>query len=418
MVTSLAAFLAKFLGFLSSSESDFQLTSADITSTITVTAPALTQMASGIIVHRVKSGDSFSSIAERYGVNPQSIIAANKAISDFSRSHKDLWVLRPGEAVRFNFSSDGEIEKIEVEVSKLGEVHFRLNAQRQFTADYIEYPLFHKERVAVGEIKKSFAEAAQKAGMSYSVVDDLVDLFSDRVSFQRDFRVGDRFSAIYREQTTGEGVDPVSVTILAAAMNVNGKKLVAVRYLGDDGKARYFNQDGKLIGDTFLRYPLKFSRISSTFSTARFHPILRRNKPHNGVDFAAPTGTPVRAVASGVVEMAGRNAGAGNMIKIKHNDRFSTAYMHLSRIMRGVTRGRRVERGQVIGAVGQTGLATGPHLHYSFFDRGKYVDPLKIELPGAEFLAAGQQVDRTYLGRVLFTLGHYQSLDLDEFIRE
>jgi murein DD-endopeptidase MepM/ murein hydrolase activator NlpD len=180
--------------------------------------------------------------------------------------------------------------------------------------------------------------------------------------------------------------------------------------VGADGKARYFDAKGKLLGDTFLRYPVKFSRVSSSFSDARLHPVLKRRIPHNGVDFAAPVGTPVRASADGTVTFVGRKGPSGIMIKVKHNARYRTAYLHLSRIAKGIKRGTRVSRGQVIGAVGATGRVTGPHLHYSFYDRGKYVDPMKIELPTIEGLNKGNRIAKSYLKRVVVTLERYERL--------
>ncbi|MCB0334600.1 MAG: M23 family metallopeptidase, partial [Bdellovibrionales bacterium] len=144
---------------------------------------------------------------------------------------------------------------------------------------------------------------------------------------------------------------------------------------------RYYDEAGESIGNYFLRYPVRFSRISSVFSTSRFHPILQRRKVHNGVDFAAPTGTPVRSVADGIVLSASYNRASGNMVKIRHTNKYSTAYLHLSRIAKGLRKGQRVKRGEVIGAVGSTGYATGPHLHYSLYENGRYVDPMKTKLP-------------------------------------
>jgi murein DD-endopeptidase MepM/ murein hydrolase activator NlpD len=134
----------------------------------------------------------------------------------------------------------------------------------------------------------------------------------------------------------------------------------------------------------FLKSPIRYSRISSRFTTKRFHPILQFNRPHLGVDYAAPIGTPIRAVGDGVIMSAGRNGGAGNMIKLQHNSTYSTAYKHLNGFAKGIHSGARVHQGQIIGYVGTTGLSTGPHLHFEFFQNGKYVDPLGRKFPSAE----------------------------------
>jgi murein DD-endopeptidase MepM/ murein hydrolase activator NlpD len=169
--------------------------------------------------------------------------------------------------------------------------------------------------------------------------------------------------------------------ITSASLKTNGNLLVAVRHTNEKGESHYYDELGNPIGNYFLRYPLSFSRISSTFSYSRFHPVLKRARPHNGVDFAAPVGTPVRAVGDGIIEISGMRGAAGNMVKISHGNRWSTAYLHLHRISKDVRPGTRVSRGQVIGTVGSTGLSTGPHLHFSLYDRGRYVDPLKTNLP-------------------------------------
>jgi murein DD-endopeptidase MepM/ murein hydrolase activator NlpD len=217
--------------------------------------------------------------------------------------------------------------------------------------------------------------------MPFAVVNDLVDLFSGRVEFRKHLHVGDGFSVIYTSRLAADGSELEPGPIRAASLQIDGKLYVAVRHAALDGSVRYFDEKGDPLGNYFLRYPLQFTRISSAFSTARFHPLLRLNRPHNGVDFAAPIGTAVRSVADGVVVAAGYFGEAGNMVKIQHGDRYSTAYLHLSRISTGIRTGTRVSRGQLIGAVGQSGLATGPHLHFSLYDRGQYVNPLAIELP-------------------------------------
>jgi murein DD-endopeptidase MepM/ murein hydrolase activator NlpD len=153
-----------------------------------------------------------------------------------------------------------------------------------------------------------------------------------------------------------------------------------VRYVAKDGAVRYFDEKGEMPTKSFLRYPVQFTRISSVFTHARFHPVLKISRPHNGVDFAAPIGTPVRTVGDGVVTFAGWNNGGGNMIRIAHDSRYTTEYMHLSKIAQGVKTGVRVARGSVIGALGNTGLSSGPHLHFGLFDRGSYVDPMKAKI--------------------------------------
>jgi len=265
-------------------------------------------------------------------------------------------------------------------------------------------------QVFFGVIQKSFSATAQKSGMPQDAIDDLVDLFSDKINFSRDLRLGDRFTVIYRKPENGkEGA------VLAAAFEVNDKDFVAIRYVGSDGKARYFDQTGNALGQNFLRYPLKFTKISSAFSDARFHPVLKRTRPHNGVDFSAPIGTPVRTVADGRIVFAGYRGTSGIMVKIRHDERFTTEYLHLKSIQPNLRKGTFVAQGQVIGEVGMTGITTGAHLHFGLFDRNKYVNPLTADLPLSKKLGRGQQISQTYLERVIFTLRHYQRVQLSSY---
>lgn len=263
-----------------------------------------------------------------------------------------------------------------------------------------------KERIFTGTIQNGLIQSIKKSGAPKEAVDEIADLFSDRVDFNKDVKNGDKFTIIIREGAQKKrGIR----SILACAIEVKGKILTAIQYIGADSKPRYFDESGLLIANTFLRYPVKFSRISSTFTHARFHPILKRSRPHHGVDFAAPVGTPVRTVGSGIVEQAEFNREAGNMVKIKHNQQYSTVYFHLSRIAAGIKKGVKVTRGSLIGYLGSTGLSTGPHLHFGLFDRGKYVDPLKAKLPIDTAISSQYKIDGTYLKRALFTLNHFQS---------
>ncbi len=236
------------------------------------------------------------------------------------------------------------------------------------------------KRLVSGAIEKSFAASADDAQIPAAVVDQFVDLLSERVEFRRDIRRGATFSIMYAEPDASDLKSARSGTLLAASLRNNGQTMAAIRYDDGRGKIAYYDETGMLLGRQFLRYPLKFSRISSAFSQARFHPTLQRSRPHNGVDFAAPTGTPVRAVADGVITIAGSRGEAGTMLRISHGDRYSSAYLHLNSIARGLQTGARVRRGQLIGTVGMTGAATGPHLHFSLFDRDLYINPLKAKL--------------------------------------
>ena len=381
------------------------------------TLPKVSRESDSFLVHHiVKRGETLGGIFSNLGLRSEDAVAVHSELEKIRKEKNLPSVLRTGRGLSIHLDSNGLFKTLQSAVSRDTEVFIKKGSDSTFLGVVEELPKSTQERVVMGAIESSFSPAARSAGLPFNAIDDLVDLFGDRVVFHRDFRKGDRFSVIFRDTILDDGTSLGQGNILAAALEVDSQLNVAVRYVGSDGVARYFDRDGDLLGSSFLRYPVKFSRISSTFSRSRFHPVLKRRRPHNGVDFAAPTGTPVRSVADGAIMFAGRKGGNGKMVKIRHTQRYSTAYLHLSRITSGLRRGRRVKRGQVIGAVGMTGLATGPHLHYSFYDRGKYVDPLAIKLPRVEKLKKGQKIDSAYLKRVMYTLRHYQNVEMNQAV--
>ena len=292
--------------------------------------------------------------------------------------------------------------------SKDNLVTVRKIAGGNYVVEKVKVSRVDREGVALGQITTNFREAAKRAGLSPATADNLVDLFDTRVNFSK-LQYGDKFTVIVSASQLEDGRVLKGNDILAAAISYNGKDYMAVRYVGTDGKTKYFDESGSIIGDFFLRYPVKFSRISSIFSNSRLHPILKIRRPHNGIDFAAPTGTPVRAAGDGVVIKAGKDGTRGNYIYIQHSKRYMTNYYHLSKIDKSVKRGGQVKRGQIIGAVGTTGLSTGPHLHYGFFDNGKFVNPLTIKLPTLDTMDKGNRINESYLRKVVFTLENYQN---------
>ena len=237
-------------------------------------------------------------------------------------------------------------------------------------------PLRAGTRVASGTIESSLFAATDAAFIPDAVAIQMAEIFSADIDFNRELRKGDRFSVIF--ETLWADDEPVnwnqgSGRVLATEFINNGKTLQAVWF--DEGKGGYFDFNGQSKRRAFLTSPLEFSRVTSGFAM-RFHPVLKKWRAHLGVDYGAPTGTPVRSVGDGVVEFAGRQNGYGNVIEIRHGSRRSTVYAHLSRI--DVRQGQRIDQGQRIGAVGATGWATGPHLHFEFHVDGQHHDPLEI----------------------------------------
>lgn len=232
-----------------------------------------------------------------------------------------------------------------------------------------------------GIIEYSLYQSVVDSGASPMLVNDLADVYAWEIDFFG-LQKGDAFKVFYEKyEVNGE---PAGIgEIKAAWFNHMGEEFYAVAYDQGDGE-EYFDEEGGSLRKTFLKAPLKYSRISSHFSYSRLHPILKIRRPHLGVDYAAPTGTPVVAVGDGLVTRARYSGGGGNMVKIKHNSNYETAYLHLSKYGKGIKSGVRVKQGQVIGYVGSTGMSTGPHLDFRFYKNGKAVDPLSIDPPSAE----------------------------------
>jgi len=215
---------------------------------------------------------------------------------------------------------------------------------------------------------------------------------------------GDRFKVIYEEQYVDSatlGID----RILAASFYSEGKIYYAIPFK-QDGKEDFFDEEGNSLRKAFLKAPLRFSHISSRFSNSRYHPILKIRRPHHGVDYAAPTGTPVHAIGDGKVIAKGYNGQSGNRVKIRHNSIYTTAYSHLSRYGKGIHVGAMVKQGQVIGYVGKTGLATGPHLDFRFYKYGKPVDPLKVKAPSVSPINGQNRSTYNQVSKIMIDLLH------------
>ena len=266
----------------------------------------------------------------------------------------------------------------------------RPSADGSFAAEVKEIPYETKLASYTGTVESTLWEAAVHAKMDPDLIASLADVFAFDVDFNTEVRRGDRFRLVV-EQKFLDGRPAGYGDIIAAEYVNQGDSHQALRFETSAGDADYFAATGNSLRRMFLRSPLKYRRISSRFSSSRFHPVLHENRAHQGVDYAADVGTPIRAVGDGLVERAGWNGGSGNFVKLRHNSTYETSYSHLSRYGAGVKEGTRVRQGQIIGYVGQTGLATGPHLHFAFYEHGVYVDPLSKRFPAADPIPAGDK---------------------------
>jgi murein DD-endopeptidase MepM/ murein hydrolase activator NlpD len=267
-----------------------------------------------------------------------------------------------------------------------------------FVASVEEVPLEKSVVTVSGTIESSLFPAASRAGLRDSTTDVIADMFGWDIDFFRDLRTGDTFTVVY-EQQKRNGVVVADGDILAAEFVNDGKRYRAVRFLNAAGKAEFYTPEGTSMRKDFLKTPVQFSRISSVFNPRRRHPVLNTIRAHKGVDYAAPTGTEVRAAGAGRVQFRGVKGGFGNVVEISHSAKVVTRYGHLSRFASSVAAGSKVEQGQVIGYVGSTGLATGPHLHFEYIEGGVNKDPQKAiragkpgpPIPAAERAAFDQQ---------------------------
>jgi murein DD-endopeptidase MepM/ murein hydrolase activator NlpD len=296
--------------------------------------------------------------------------------------------LKPGEMLKI-MHRGGELVGMERKLSD-SETLKVTRDENGFITDVLENPLEIRTRTASAVIDSSLFQAAADAGLDERVAFDLAEIFQYDIDFVLDIQQGDRFTVVF-EEVFQDGARLRNGNILAAKFINEGREYRAVRYADSQDHSEYFTPDGKSLRKAFMRSPVQFSRVSSRFNPSRRHPVLNTIRAHRGVDYAAPVGTPVRAAGEGKVRFVGRSGGYGNVIELEHGSGVVTVYGHLSRFAKQLRRGQRVELGKVIGYVGSTGLATGPHLHYEYRIRGVHKNPQTVPLPDAEPILASER---------------------------
>jgi murein DD-endopeptidase MepM/ murein hydrolase activator NlpD len=356
----------------------FQDPAEDIASALGVMQPSMQPAALALraaeagwshIEVEVRRNDTLDQIFRRLEL-PLADLANLRAMAELRTA---LDRLKPGEMLTLSHKA-GELMGLERRISPSEVLQVLRETDDSFVAAIHETPLTRTRTTTEGVISSSLFEAAADAGIKSRTAMALADLFGWDIDFVLDLREGDSFKLTY-ERITREGEYIGDGDILAARFVNQGNVFEAVRFVGPDGRARYFTPEGRSLRKAFLKAPLEFSRVSSVFNPSRRHPILNRVRAHRGVDYAAPSGTPVRAAGSGRVLFRGVRGGYGNVVEISHAGQIVTRYGHLSRFASGVGNGDRVEQGQVIGYVGMTGLASGPHLHFEFLVRGVHRNP-------------------------------------------
>lgn len=320
---------------------------------------------------KVQRNDTMDQIFRRLQLSLTDL--ANIRALDGARAAIDR--LRPGDELTFA-RRGAELVGIERPLSLSQTLKVQRGEDNGFTASVEEVPLTRHVITTGGSIDSSLFAAGTAAGLRDITTMSLAEVFRWDVDFVLDLRQGDSFRLVY-EQLERDGRIVADGDILAAEFINEGKRYRAVRYVNAEGKADFYTPEGTSLRKAFLKAPVQFSRISSVFNPSRRHPVLNTIRAHRGVDYAAPTGTPVKAAGAGRVVYRGVKGGFGNVVEIEHSGKIITRYGHLSRFAQGVGQGSKVDQGQVIAYVGSTGLATGPHLHFEYIERGVFVDPQK-----------------------------------------
>lgn len=326
----------------------------------------------------VRRNETLGNIFERLGLSA----ALMHRLLEQSESVRGLVQIHPGDQIAFRIPADGQLSALQFDRSESERILVQVDGDKVHER-VIERQLERRTQYGSAVITSSLFGAGSAAGMSDVQIMRLAEVFNYDIDFAQDLREGDSFAVVY-ESIYRDGVRLRDGDILAAVFVNQGKRYEAFRYTGADGRSDFYGGDGRSLRKAFIRTPVEFSRISSRFSSARKHPILGRVRAHKGVDYAAPSGTPIRAAGNGSVLFVGKQNGYGNVIILQHGKDTTTLYGHMSRFAKGIARGQKVQQGDLIGYVGMTGLATAPHLHYEFRVKGVHRDPLSVTLPKAE----------------------------------
>lgn len=327
----------------------------------------------------INKGDSLSTLFSKTGLGATELYA----IVNADPKGKQLTKIHPGQSIAFNLNAENELQQLRYVKSPTETLLITKNSTDSsylFEELVREYEI--KTKQAQVNIEQSLFLDAKDAGMDDNLIMELATLFGWDIDFSLDIRGGDSFDIVYEELYL-DGKKQKNGKILAANFFNQGKRFSAIYYEKTDKEGSYFTENGASVRKAFIRSPVDFARVSSHFNLKRKHPIMHTIRAHKGVDYAASRGTPIKATGDGKVILAGRKGGYGKTVIIKHGQRYTTLYAHLNAYARGIRSGKRVRQGQIIGYVGSTGMATGPHLHYEFRVNGSHRNPLTVKLPRA-----------------------------------
>ncbi|MBN2054901.1 M23 family metallopeptidase, partial [bacterium] len=346
-------------------------------------------------------GDTLARVLDLNGISAAGAHSIAAAVGE----HLALNSIRPGTTLTLTYM--GQEERLERILMRTDQDH-ELVLRREDDAWHGELRDIHSEidqQLAEGTISSSFWLAAEAAGVAPAMILDVADMFGWQIDFACDLRNGDAFKILHEIKHYSDG-SQASGNILAAKFTNKGDEFLAFRFAREDSGDDFYDSAGNSLRRTFLKSPLRYRYISSGFSHSRFHPILKKYRPHLGVDYAAPSGTPVSALGDGIIVFKGTNGGYGKYLQVRHGDAYLTCYGHLSGYAKGIAKGARVKQGQVIGYVGATGLATGPHLDFRVKYRDSFINPLSLDSPPAEPLPEALMDDFiTHRDRCLEAMG-------------
>lgn len=361
----------------------------------------------------VRRGDTLAILLARMGANDAEFL---RFAGTDPVARRGL-VLRPGRSLRVELDALGRVQRLAYRGTGFDDDPRSTQAARRLvvkrTASGLQsleeaVPVERNTEMRSAEIRSSLFAATDAAGIPESVAIQIAEIFAGDIDMQRGLQRGDRLRVVYDVLRETDSFDaPVATRVLAAEF-VSGGKTHRAFWFERQGKGEYYDAEGRSLKRAFLLNPLEFSRVTSGFSAARLHPIMRDWRAHRGVDFAAPIGTRVRAAADGVIAFAGQQRGYGNVVIINHANDQTTLYAHLNEIYAGVRKGARIDQGDILGTVGMTGWSTGPHLHYELLVRGQHVDPLQVARAGPPRALEG--AERTAFGRSLEVARHRLAL--------
>jgi murein DD-endopeptidase MepM/ murein hydrolase activator NlpD len=328
----------------------------------------------GWTIVKTRSGDSLSSIFQRAGLSKRTL----QTVLHNNPHAKALANIKPEQQIQL-FIRDEILEKLIFPVSAT-QFLVVTHDGKNYSSKLKSRKMDSQTDYLTATVRGSLYSTAKRMNVPNKLIRQMTDIFHWEIDFIKDIRAGDQFTMVYQAYYIDDKL--VSTGDIIAVSDTNhGKKYQAIRHIGSNGDYDYFTPEGNSLKKAFSRYPIKFSHISSSYSTSRYHPILHYRRAHKGVDLAAPIGTPIYATGDGRIEVIDRHNGYGNMIKIAHDKTYSSLYAHLLKFQKGLSKGTRVKRGQVIGYVGQTGLADGPHCHYEFHIHQQPRNPSTVALP-------------------------------------